>query len=73
MSDERVKKTDLMSEAERDAYHAESVRFPWAPGDVLAIDNMLVAHGRAPFTGQRLVLAGMARPFPWRDVSELLP
>jgi hypothetical protein len=60
-------------EALRAAYHAELVRFPWVPGDVLAIDNMLVAHGRAPFTGQRLVLAGMARPFLWRDVPELLP
>ena len=26
MSDERVKKTDLMSEAERDAYHADKMR-----------------------------------------------
>jgi len=34
--------------------------FPWARGDVLMIDNMLVAHGRAPFTGPRKILVAMA-------------
>jgi len=43
----------------RDAYDRETVKFPWQAGDLLMIDNMLVAHGRASFTGKRLVLAAM--------------
>jgi alpha-ketoglutarate-dependent taurine dioxygenase len=60
-------------EALRAAYHAETVQFPWQAGDVLAIDNMLVAHGRAPFTGPRRVLAGMARPVAWSDIKSITP
>ena len=43
----------------RDAYDQETVAFPWQAGDFLMADNMLVAHGRAPFTGDRRVLAAM--------------
>ncbi len=32
----------------------------WHPGDLLLIDNVLVAHGRRPFTGRRRVLVGMS-------------
>lgn len=30
-----------------------SVAFPWSRGDILLIDNYLVGHGRAAFTGER--------------------
>jgi alpha-ketoglutarate-dependent taurine dioxygenase len=33
--------------------------FDWQRGDLLMIDNMLVAHGRMPFTGQRQILVSM--------------
>ena len=46
----------------RDAYRQESVAFPWRKGDVLMLDNMLVAHGRSPFKGSRKILVGMAEP-----------
>lgn len=46
----------------RAAYHAETVSFPWQTGDLLMLDNMLVAHGRAPFAGLRQILVGMAEP-----------
>ena len=34
--------------------------FNWNAGDVLMIDNMLIAHGRTPFSGNRKVLVAMA-------------
>jgi alpha-ketoglutarate-dependent taurine dioxygenase len=46
------------------AYRAHTRTFPWQPGDLLFVDNMLVAHGRRPFTGDRRVLVGMADPWP---------
>jgi alpha-ketoglutarate-dependent taurine dioxygenase len=44
----------------RSAYLQETISFPWRRGDVLFLDNMLMAHGRAPYTGARKVLVGMA-------------
>jgi hypothetical protein len=43
----------------RAAYEAESVVFPWESGDILVIDNMLVAHARRPFLGERKVVVVM--------------
>lgn len=44
-------------------YQQETVTFSWQEGDILMLDNMLVAHGRKPFIGSRKVLVGMAEPF----------
>lgn len=46
----------------RAAYAAELVAFPWQPEDVMVLDNMLTAHGRAPFKGPRRILVAMAEP-----------
>jgi alpha-ketoglutarate-dependent taurine dioxygenase len=43
----------------RAAYAAEEVRFHWRKGDVLILDNKLVAHGRDRFSGPRKVLVAM--------------
>ena len=34
--------------------------FAWQRGDVLMLDNMLIAHGRKPYTGKRRVIVAMA-------------
>jgi len=47
----------------RAAYAEETVVFPWQKGDLLMLDNMLVAHGRNPFSGERKVIVAMAEPF----------
>jgi len=48
----------------RDVYADLMFAFPWREGDILAQDNMLTSHGRAPFTGPRRVLVAMAEPAP---------
>lgn len=58
-------------EALREAYHQETVAFPWQRGDILMLDNMLVAHGRAPFAGARKVVVGMAEPVSRDDVQAI--
>ncbi|HEV2801334.1 MAG TPA: amino acid adenylation domain-containing protein [Pyrinomonadaceae bacterium] len=41
------------------AYERAVVAFPWQPGDILMLDNMLVAHGRYSYTGQRKIVVAM--------------
>jgi alpha-ketoglutarate-dependent taurine dioxygenase len=44
-------------------YHSARVAFEWTTGDMLMLDNMLVAHGRMPFTGPRKTLVAMGDMF----------
>jgi alpha-ketoglutarate-dependent taurine dioxygenase len=44
----------------REAYRQEEVIFPWQQGDLLMLDNILVAHARRPYTGTRKIVVGMA-------------
>ncbi len=36
------------------------IKFPWQEGDMLMLDNMLAAHGRSTFSGERKVIVAMA-------------
>jgi alpha-ketoglutarate-dependent taurine dioxygenase len=47
----------------RQTYRECTISFPWQTGDVMLVDNMLLAHGRTPFSGERKVLVAMAEPY----------
>jgi alpha-ketoglutarate-dependent taurine dioxygenase len=54
---------DAVVEELRQAYRQETVAFPWQTGDLLMLDNMLVAHGREPYRGERKILAAMGEAY----------
>jgi len=44
----------------REAYDQEKIIFKWQKGDIMLLDNMLMAHGREPYKGERKVAVAMA-------------
>jgi alpha-ketoglutarate-dependent taurine dioxygenase len=44
-------------------YREATVSFPWQQGDVLMLDNMLVAHSRNPYVGSRKIVVAMGEMF----------
>lgn len=59
---------DIVVEEVRTAYQEEKVVFPWEQGDLLMLDNMLVAHGRNPYSGPRRILVGMGEAYTRTDI-----
>ncbi|MFF7025892.1 TauD/TfdA family dioxygenase [Streptomyces klenkii] len=49
------------------AYEAATVRRAWEPGDLLLVDNILSAHGRDPFHGDRRIAVAMGAPVALAD------
>jgi alpha-ketoglutarate-dependent taurine dioxygenase len=43
----------------RSVLREETVPHPWRRGDILVLDNLLAAHGRAPFSGPRKIALAM--------------
>lgn len=54
-------------EAVNAAYEAATVRQAWQPGDVMLVDNILAAHGRDPFRGDRKIVVAMGDPIALED------
>lgn len=44
----------------RAVYRDTMLSFPWQAADSLVLDNLLMSHGRAPFSGPRRVLVAMS-------------
>ena len=49
------------------AYDAATVRQTWEPGDLLLVDNILTAHGRDAFRGDRKIVVAMGEPVRLAD------
>lgn len=61
---------DATMEHLRAAYAQEKVAFRWREGDLLMLDNFMVAHAREPFSGPRRIVVGMAQPQSWDDIAQ---
>ncbi|QTE01455.1 TauD/TfdA family dioxygenase [Streptomyces cyanogenus] len=44
------------------AYAEATVRETWQPGDIMLVDNILTAHGRDSFQGDRKIVVAMGAP-----------
>jgi amino acid adenylation domain-containing protein len=59
---------DAHMEAVLDVYRRLEVAFPWRRGDVVMLDNVLTAHGRNRFQGQRKILVAMGQMTNYGEV-----
>jgi hypothetical protein len=65
---------DEVMEQIGDLYEELCVEFPWQSGDLIAVDNMIVAHARRPFSGPRKILVAMGEMVRASDLdAEPLP
>ena len=44
----------------REIYNQEKMKFKWQKGDIMVLDNLLMAHGRETYRGERKVAVAMA-------------
>ncbi len=42
-------------------FDQHAVALPWTAGDMLMLDNIIVSHGRRPFTGDRKIVVALAQ------------
>ena len=64
--------SDEMAELVR-TYEDGAVDFRWEEGDVLLVDNMLVAHGRRPYVGERKIVVAMGEMVSEQQLAEVQP
>lgn len=53
----------------KDAYDSNQIYFPYEKGDVLFLDNMLTAHGRMPFKGDRVIATAIIEPYSDEEIK----
>ena len=53
----------------QELYWKLAVSFQWRPGDVLMLNNMLTAHARNPFVGQRKIVVSMVEMMTKNELS----
>jgi alpha-ketoglutarate-dependent taurine dioxygenase len=51
------------------AYQKAEVVFTWQAGDILMLDNLLTAHARQPFAGERKLLVAMGEMRSYDEVE----
>jgi amino acid adenylation domain-containing protein/non-ribosomal peptide synthase protein (TIGR01720 family) len=59
---------DSVMEEILEVYRKLEVKFQWQANDILMVDNILTAHGRNPFVGERKLLVSMAEMLSYADV-----
>lgn len=52
-----------------EVYEELCVETPWEKGDLIALDNMLVAHARRPFAGTRKIIVAMGEMIKASDLA----
>lgn len=50
-------------------YQRSHISFPWQKCDIIMLDNMLAAHGRNPFVGQRKIVVAMGEMTDSKDIN----
>ena len=60
---------DVMA-AVGETYKQAMVCFTWQEGDILMLDNMLAAHGRNPFEGERKIVVALGELFEAKALQQ---
>jgi amino acid adenylation domain-containing protein len=50
-------------------YQQSQTSFSWQKGDIIMLDNMLAAHGRNPFVGERKIVVAMGEMTNGKDIK----
>ncbi|SFY16281.1 amino acid adenylation domain-containing protein [Pseudomonas sp. NFACC49-2] len=64
---------DAVMQVIGEAYEACAVRFTWQKGDMVMLDNMLVAHARDPFEGERKICVAMGQMMRREELTGPVP
>jgi alpha-ketoglutarate-dependent taurine dioxygenase len=54
-------------------YQRVQISFPWRQGDILMLNNMLIAHARNPFVGSRKIVVSMGEMVNHEDLANQGP